>query len=179
MYLKWAEVDPSVLLKILKVEKISEVPQVYKPEKKLEKNKTYTVKDLLNYLIKYSENDAIPPLLSILPEDIQVHVFQDLGVPIPTKEGYQITTKDYASFFRILYNASYLSKNLSENALALLSETTFEDGIRGNIPKEITIAHKFGEREIIAEDNKILHQLHDCGIVYYPGYPYLICVMTK
>jgi beta-lactamase class A len=179
MYLKWAEIDPSILLRTLKVQELSDVPQVYKPEKKLEKDKTYAVKDLLEYLIRYSENNAIPLLLSILPEDIQVHVFQDLGVPIPTKEGYQITTKDYASFFRILYNASYLSKSLSENALALLSETTFEDGIRGNIPQEITIAHKFGEREIIGEDNKILHQLHDCWIVYYPGYPYLICVMTK
>jgi beta-lactamase class A len=179
MYLKWVEIDPSILLRTLKVEELSEVPQIYKPDKKLAKNQTYSVKDFLEYLIRYSENNAIPPLLSILPEDIQLHVFKDLGVPIPTKEWYQISTRDYASFFRILYNASYLSKSLSENALLLLSQTTFEDGIRGNIPKEITISHKFGERKIIGEDNKILSQLHDCGIVYYPGYPYLICVMTK
>jgi hypothetical protein len=86
MYLKWVEIDPSILLRTLKVEELSEVPQIYKPDKKLAKNQTYSVKDFLEYLIRYSENNAIPPLLSILPEDIQLHVFKDLGVPIPTKE---------------------------------------------------------------------------------------------
>jgi len=78
MYLKWVELDPSVLLKELKITKLSEVAQVYKSEKTLELGKTYTVKDLLEYLIVYSENSAIDPLLSILPKDIQIHVFQDL-----------------------------------------------------------------------------------------------------
>jgi hypothetical protein len=36
------------------------------------------------------------------------------------------------------------------------------------------VAHKFGER--IMGDS---FQLHDCGIVYYPDNPYLLCVMTK
>ncbi len=179
MYLKWAELDPTILLKEIQIAKLSEVAQIYKWEKSLELGKTYTVKNLLEYLIVYSENSAINPLLDILPKDIQVDVFDDLWVPIPTKDEYQITTKDYASFFRILYNASYLSKSLSENALALLSQTTFDDGLRGTIPKEVIIAHKFGEREIIGNNKKIMHQLHDCGIIYYPGYPYLICVMTK
>ena len=27
--------------------------------------------------------------------------------------------------------------------------------------------------------NQEIKQLHDCGIVYYPKHPYLLCVMTR
>ena len=42
------------------------------------------------------------------------------------------------------------------------------------LPNDIVVAHKFGERDL--EDNT--KQLHDCGVVYYPQNPYLICIMT-
>ena len=38
------------------------------------------------------------------------------------------------------------------------------------------VAHKFGVRNLDAET---LKQFHDCGIVYYPDHPYLICIMTR
>jgi hypothetical protein len=43
---------------------------------------------------------------------------------------------------------------------------------KANIP----VAHKFGERTGFAGGVK---QLHDCGIVYYPKNPYLLCIMTR
>jgi hypothetical protein len=54
--------------------------------------------------------------------------------------------------------------------------TEFDQGIVAGVPKGVTIAHKFGEREVVGEPEK---QLHDCGIVYYPKHPYLICIMTR
>lgn len=42
------------------------------------------------------------------------------------------------------------------------------------MPASVKVAHKFGER--LLEDST--RQLHDCGIVYYPENPYLICIMT-
>jgi hypothetical protein len=39
----------------------------------------------------------------------------------------------------------------------------------------MVVAHKFGEMS--APDGTV--QLNDCGIVYKPDQPYLICVMTK
>ena len=45
----------------------------------------------------------------------------------------------------------------------------------GLLPKNIIVAHKFGESGELGKEV----QLHDCGIVYSPQHPYLICVMTK
>jgi beta-lactamase class A len=76
---------------------------------------------------------------------------------------------------RILYNASYLEPELSERALTILTEAEFSEGVAKKLPSSVPVAHKFGERLL---DNEI-KQLHDCGIVYFPQNPYVLCVMTK
>jgi beta-lactamase class A len=63
---------------------------------------------------------------------------------------------------------------VSNKALEILSTVEFRDGLRAKLPPEIKIAHKFGER-----GTRDGFQLHDCGIVYYPERPYLLCVMTR
>jgi beta-lactamase class A len=86
-----------------------------------------------------------------------------------------MTVKQTASMFRLLYNASYLNKSMSQYALHLLQQSTFRDGIIARVPDGIPVSHKFGERE----DDDGTKQLHDCGIVYHPKTHYLICLMTK
>ena len=105
-------------------------------------------------------------------------IYADLGLKVPADEAEEnfITVKDYAALFRILYNASYLSREMSEKALKLLSEVVYEDGLVAVLPEGIKVAHKFGER---AYEESGVKQFHDCGIIYYPGKPYLLCVMTR
>lgn len=76
--------------------------------------------------------------------------------------------------FRGIYNGSLLNKENSNKVLEWLSQSKFKDGLVAGVPGSVMIAHKFGER--LLEDNT--KQLHDCGIVYYPDNPYLLCVMT-
>ncbi len=64
---------------------------------------------------------------------------------------------------------------MSSRALELLTKTAFNDGLRAGVPENIEVAHKFGER--ILPNN--IQQLHDCGIVYIPNKPYLLCIMTR
>ena len=65
---------------------------------------------------------------------------------------------------------------MSEHALSLLAQSGYDVGIKAGVPKDVEVAHKFGERSGFEGD---LKQLHDCGIIYYPENPYLLCVMTQ
>ena len=91
-----------------------------------------------------------------------------------------MSVKTYAYFFRILYNATYLGHTYSEKALELLNNREFPDGIVAGVPENIPVAHKFGERTVESPEGIVTtEELHDCGIVYYPSKPYILCVMTK
>ena len=154
----------------------------YKPnivgEKSLQLGQTYTVEKILEYMIIYSDNEAKELIVKLLGDDYIVKVMTDLGVNLKGRDLSVdfITIKEYSSFFRIMYNASYLNRDMSEKALKMLSQTEFNDGIPAKLPKNILISHKFGERGL---ENSTLKQLHDCGIVYFPDSPYLLCIMTR
>ena len=96
-------------------------------------------------------------------------------------QAYTVDTKIspamYARFLRILYNSTYLSRDLSEKALELLSSTDFRSGLVGGIPSDINVAHKFGQYSDGTSTDPI--ELHDCGIIYFPKNPYLLCIMTR
>jgi hypothetical protein len=55
----------------------------------------------------------------------------------------------------------------------------YNDGLKAGIPANIELAHKFGERGIIGMNGREQKQLHDCGIIYYPKHPYILCIMTR
>lgn len=145
----------------------------YKPKLEIESNKIYTIRDLLGYMIKYSDNNATQILRNILWRERFANTYKDLWVV--SNQSNEIQVIDYASFFRILFNASYLNKDNSEYALDLLTQVDFNNWIVAWVPSEVAVSHKFGEYSL-NEDSK---QIHDCGIVYYSKHPYLICVMTR
>lgn len=135
----------------------------------------YTIQNLVEYMIIGSDNNAKQLLLDEIGIEAFDKTIQELGI-YPTNSVDFVSVKMYSSFFRVLYNSSYLSKQNSEKALEVLSKSTFKNGIAAQLPEGITIANKFGERAFY---NSNLKQLHDCGIIYHPQNPYLICVMTR
>jgi beta-lactamase class A len=175
-YFKRAESDPGVLQRRIKNEGIKEdysEKQTVKPEERMRPGESYTVEDLIYRMIVYSDNNAT---VLLYRDGLLDKIYYDLGLVASgsRKPLERISVKEYASFFRILFNATYLTKPFSEKALEYLSRVRFKQGLPSGIPEGIPIAHKFGERN--RKDEK---QLHDCGIIYYPGHPYLLCVMTR
>ncbi len=180
-YYKLSENQPKLLNeKVLytPTEQDQQITQNIVPEKVLEPNKKYTIKDLLERMIIYSDNKASILLESILDFEFYQKAFTDIGINFPELKNGEfennITIVEYTSFFRVLYNASYLTKSNSEYILDLLSKSTFTKGLKKWVPRQILVSHKFWERMIDWEK-----QLHDCWIVYYPKHPYLLCVMTR
>lgn len=178
-YLKWSE-DKSGLLNeqiLFKSAVEMDYAQQFPPKETIVVGSTYTVKELLERMIKYSDNQALLLLSDRIPKKYQEDIYRLLGVDksIITDPNGRITVRQYSIFFRILFNSSFLSRSNSEYALNLLSQTTFNDGIRSVASKKVIVASKFGER-LTTEGEQ---QIHDCGIVYYPNHPYLICIMTR
>lgn len=110
--------------------------------------------------------------------DLLQDTYTRLGIIDPKGPFDQtIEVKQYSSIFLQLYNSSFFdTKESSEQALELLSQSTFDKGLVAGVPKGTVVAHKFGERSDFTDG---IRQLHDCGIVYFPGSPYLLCVMTR
>jgi beta-lactamase class A len=177
-YLKLAEDDPGILERKIKIEEsmTQSFPQNIIPEKKIVSQQEYPVEELIASMIKYSDNTAANALLNNIPAKDLGKIYSDLSIKLPGTDGQEnfMTVRDYSAFFRVLYNASYLNREMSEKALSLLTTSTFNNGLVAGLPVDTTVAHKFGER--VLPNAK---QLHDCGIVYHRQKNYLICIMTR
>jgi beta-lactamase class A len=180
-FLHQAEFDPTLLDKkvIILPEDVNEqAQQNITFDNSLVIGKEYTLMQVAEAMITKSDNTAVITLLKYINKDYIKGIFRTVGVPyIDTNSEVDVLVKDYAGFFRVLFNSSFLSREMSEKALEILTKGGYNDGLVAGVPKNIKIAHKFGERNFSEIKNDV--QLHDCGIIYYPGKPYILCVMTR
>jgi beta-lactamase class A len=179
-YYKGVEADPRLLQKIVIYQSSMEKPltQNIHPYKTLLSGEKYTINDLIDRMIIYSDNNASNLLLDHLNPNNLNHTFSDIGIAPPNFSNikYTISASDFGKFFIELYNESYLNKAMSQKALVLLEKSDYKGGLVAGVPKNILVAHKFGERRM--KGAKMVNQFHDCGIVYVPHDPYVLCVMT-
>ncbi|MCX6135499.1 MAG: serine hydrolase [Ignavibacteriales bacterium] len=144
---------------------------------RIEFGKRYSRRDLLKYMIEYSDNNASELLWLGMDKAIFTRMFEEFGLPKPNLTGNDIplSAVDCSMFMETLFNATYLNIKQSEFAIDLLSRTSFKDGIVKGIPGEnLLIAHKFGE-----SGTAKYKELHETGILYLEDRPYLITIMTR
>ncbi len=181
-YFKLAETKPDILSRQILYQNKNNNNELenINPSHAIKPGTAYAVSELIRSMIVDSDNNAVQLLVNNINEDYVHEVFSDIGIPFTSLNDiyYGITAKEYSMFFRILYNATYLNRDMSEQALGLLSKATFKDGLAAGIPDKTLIVHKFGERSL-PQNISIIKELHDCGIIYAPKHPYLLCVMTQ
>jgi beta-lactamase class A len=135
-----------------------------------------TVMALLERLIRYSDNTASMALARVFTAEEFQHTLQTLGMPTappgkPRNTIPQFSPREFSNMLRGLYYPGYLKKPFCDIALALMSGTAYDSQIRSSLPGTVRVAHKVGF-------NAAHGEFHDCGIVFVPGRPYILCIMS-
>jgi len=137
-----------------------------------------TVDEAIKLTLTKSDNTANALLYYAVPPGSLEEIFDQLDIPKDTQSEDQalVTPKNYSSILRSLYLSSVLQTKDSNAILDLLTQSTFNDKIKAGVPKDLPVAHKIGTYEY--ETGKV-PTYTDCGIVYAPKRPYILCIMTK
>lgn len=184
-YFKWAEANPLILRKTLIYTggEQREEGKGTEKAKQLEPGKGYSINDLIFRMIAYDNDAAYTLLYTYLPPVRLERIYSDLTVEYdPRKQGDPLSLNAFAAFYRVLYNSSYLSEDMSEKALRYLSKAAFLDGMSAGVPSNVDIAAKQGAQAVSHEtggEGQELWQLHEFGIIYHPNRPFLLGIMTQ
>jgi beta-lactamase class A len=183
-YYKWAETNPLVLRKQLAFTPaaLPPEPRMLRPPHPLEAGRSYSVNELIFRMVAYGDNASYALLAGNLPPARLRRIFKDLYVNYdPAKKETAFSLSAYGAFFRVLFNASYLSEEMSEKALRALSRSSFRSGMAAGLPVNVDLASKAGERVASTgeEENGEVLQLHEFGIVYHPLRPFLLGITVR
>ena len=175
--LKQAQRDKSLLERKIQFQSPTKLTVFVPVQNPMQIGSFYSVQELLERMILHSDNDATSLLFTVYNKDMYDELFLKLSIPVQNAEDvyYRMAPSDMAKFFRVLYNASYLSSLYSEYSLDLLTKSDFKKGILQGVPSSTKVAHKFGERFTTGD----LIQLHETAIVYRGAAAYAVTIMTE
>jgi beta-lactamase class A len=130
-------------------------------------------------MIWYSDNYATQMLIDEETGEGMERMLYSLSAEQSFQDGtLYVDARTVVGLLRVLYNSSFLSRQHSEFALELLTQSYFPDGLRRHLPTDVVVASKFGFHGSEVS-GQLHHELHECGIIYRPRSPYVMCVMTR
>jgi len=138
---------------------------------------SYSVRELLEYMIVDSDNNANFLLNDNMDLKKFVKLFNDLSIDVPDLKAatLPLNVRECSRFLEVLVNSTYLNEKNSEYAMSLLTKTEFKDGIvKGINDNNVVVAHKFGE-----SGDQLNKQLHETAVFYNNEQPYLLTIMIK
>lgn len=86
----------------------------------------------------------------------------------PSTRIFQIGSRSYSSILKCLYFSCFLTPQDSQEVLTDLIGSAGQSELPAGVPQGVQVAHKIGSAQ---------NRQSDCGIVYQPQRPYLVCVM--
>ena len=135
---------------------------------------TMTLREAAQYALRDSDNTAthviFDQLKNVLSYDEQSLARLDIDQNIEDGQAV-ITARSYSSVLKGLYFSSYLTNDDSQELLQHLSQSSAQNRLAKGVPSGVPVAHKIGVYNANWAES-------DCGIVYVPKRPYIICVMV-
>lgn len=143
---------------------------------------SYTLEELAWHMIAESDNVAANMLIGLLGMDAVNaeaaalgladtslhHTMMDTVTVDP--ENNSTSSDDLARVLTMIATDTLVSADASELARGMLEAQTIDCGLDAGTPDSAAVAHKTGTIE---------GAIHDGGIVYAPGQPYVLVVMTE
>ncbi len=133
--------------------------------------------EAIRLALEESDNTAARIIATNVQEADFNEVYEGIDIDLLSDEdGAIMTAKNYSSILKALYFSAVLSKDSSNEILEYLSRSEFNDKLTVGIDPSIKVAHKIGDFVDLETGQKAYM---DCGIVYYPRRPYLLCMVSR
>src|SRR5581483_605487 len=174
-YFKEAEADPAVLKKML-VYKTQPGAGSTGNQVDLHEGQQYPAEDLIKDMIIDDSDSSAIILFDNIDKNYLNEVYSDLGIGYhedKTSEDY-LTVKFSSLFYRVLYNATYLDAQYSEEALSIINQSDQGTGLARSLPNDVTYAHR-NRGAVPMPGSSDTFMETDCGLFYFPGHPYILC----
>jgi len=135
-----------------------------------------TLREAIRIMLEQSDNTALNAVLSVtggaVPAAANSLNAVDVSYVQNSDQSVSISARSYSSLLSCLYFSCYNTYQDSQAILDQLAHSNFNDGLVAGIDdKSIRVAHKIG---VYNNANQ-----SDCGIVYVPQRPYLVCIMLN
>jgi len=137
-----------------------------------------TIREAIRLSVAESDNTADHILRDLVePRPVSdVFDYLDIDTGLAAGPGAGVTTRGFSSVLRSLYLSSYLAYRDSNELLNLMTTSPHNTRIVAGVPEGIKVAHKVGIYQ--QPDNKDVQVHADCGLVYAPRRPYILCIMN-
>jgi beta-lactamase class A len=179
-YCRWAEgkldMNERLTLRAGDITTFSDALKGAKP------GRQYTVRQLCEAMITWSDNTATDVLLRRLGMASinarlaslglhDTHVRSDMRHLLYSNGQSNVTTaNDMAIMLEDIYQKHGMPAKAADGVLDLLKHQHRRHAIPARLPKGTVVANKTGE---------LNDALHDCGVVYGPKGPYILCMLSR
>ncbi|OGL29846.1 hypothetical protein A3D14_02595 [Candidatus Saccharibacteria bacterium RIFCSPHIGHO2_02_FULL_47_12] len=134
-----------------------------------------TLAKAVRYALVDSDDTAIKTIRGVLgsmiPDNQTVLSQLDVDFPYTIDGQSKVSSRDYAAVMKCLYLSCYLNRENSQEILSQLADAPDFNRIAKPIPDNLKVAHKIG---VFGSEVQ-----SDCGIIYIPNRPYLVCILIK
>lgn len=138
---------------------------------------TLTLRQAVKITLQYSDNttlnvikNRIDPLLDNTSDSFKnLDIALDFTNSTNGTQQIDVSSRSYSSILKCLYFSCFNTPVDSTQIIDYLVGSAEKNRLAAGVPSDIKVAHKVGSGGVGAQS--------DCGIIYYPQKPYLVCLM--